>query len=187
MHIYVALLRGINIGPHKQIKMDQLRALCTELGWDAPQTYIQTGNVVFEHPSTPPERLAADLRAAIQGQLGFDAPVLVRSVEEYRAEVAANPFAERHTSEPKALHIAFLGALPAPERIAGLPELPDPREAYAIIARAVYLYCPAGYGRSNIPHAFWERHLKVPATVRNWNTALALRDLATARATPPDA
>ena len=47
MAIYIALLRGINIGPHKRVKMEKLRASCEGLGFDKVQTFIQSGNVVL--------------------------------------------------------------------------------------------------------------------------------------------
>ena len=72
----VALLRGINLGSQKRVKMPDLRALATELGFGDPRTYLQSGNLVV-NTDRPPEVVARELADAIPGRFGFSAGVLI--------------------------------------------------------------------------------------------------------------
>ena len=68
---YIALLRGINLGGHKIVKMDQLRQTFGELGFADVQTYIQSGNVVFKAPAQIPAKLAKRIEESILHHFGF--------------------------------------------------------------------------------------------------------------------
>src|SRR5207245_3566222 len=71
MPVYVALLRGINVGGHKRVPMDQLRKLCEGLGFGQVKTYIQSGNVVFKARKTDPAALSKRLEKEILKHFGF--------------------------------------------------------------------------------------------------------------------
>src|SRR5215471_10775635 len=88
----VALLRGVNLGGHKQIKMDVLRGLCESLGLCNPQTYIQSGNVVFTTKERDFPKLAPRIEAAIEKRAGFRPDVILRTCAEMRDVIARNPF-----------------------------------------------------------------------------------------------
>lgn len=78
---YVALLRGINIGPHRRVVMADLRALMVGLGYDDVQTLLQSGNPVLTAKGTP-ERVALDLEHHIATDLGVKTEVVVRTGRE---------------------------------------------------------------------------------------------------------
>lgn len=175
---YVALLRGINVGGHRKISMDSLRALFAALGHDAVSTYIQSGNVVFDSTSADEAVLVAEIEARIAADLRLDVAVVLRTAEELAAVVERNPLLARGC-EPKSLHVTFLAAAPAPAHAQALQAdaarcAPD---ELVVAGREIYLHCPAGLGRTKLTALLGERRLGTTATTRNWNTIVALAGL----------
>ncbi len=88
---HVALLRGINVGGRNKVPMKDLLA-CVEAGDYADvATYIQSGNVVFTTEGPDPQAVELDLEQRIERRFGFPVPVVVRSLAEMDATVAAAP------------------------------------------------------------------------------------------------
>ncbi len=92
MPVYIALLRGINIGPHKRIKMEKLRAGCEGMKLGDVKTYVQSGNIVFRAAKQSPTALTKKIEAMIVDEFGFSARVVVRTDGEMAAVVRNNPF-----------------------------------------------------------------------------------------------
>ena len=167
---YITILRGINLGSHNVIKMEALRKVFAAAGFGNVRTYIQSGNVVFEAEATNTSELAAQVSTIILNEFGFQVPVLVLTQSEWAQIVAENPFLPEFAEDTKSLHITFLAALPDVSNIARIEAekyLPD---RFSVIGKAVYLYCPNGYGNTKLHNAFFENKLKVAATTRNWKT-----------------
>lgn len=76
---YIAFLREINVGAHNRMKMDELRALFASLGHEDIETYIQSGNVVFESAQTGEVALRAEINEAIEDEFGYDISVIIRT------------------------------------------------------------------------------------------------------------
>ncbi|MEU6960842.1 DUF1697 domain-containing protein [Streptomyces chrestomyceticus] len=176
----VALLRGINVGGNKKFPMARQRELFASLGHTDVTVLLQTGNIVFADPGTPPAETARRIEARIADELGFPVPVMVRTRDELAATVAANPFPQA-VVEPKTLHVTFLSDVPAD--VAPLTALDC--DTYApdrlrLIGRDLYLWCPDGVGRSKLADAVSRARLGVTATARNWNTVTKLLALADA-------
>ncbi len=173
-HRWVALLRGINVGGHRLVKMPALRAVFESLGATDVHTVVQSGNVVFDHAT--PEREGTALRHVLQAglakALGFEVPVLLRSAAQFRKAAAAHPFA-KEAAEPTHAHVYFLDeAPPHPDR-AALDQLASPTERWHLHGDAFYLHAPDGVGRSKLA-AGAEKKLGVPATARNQRTVESL-------------
>ncbi|RAY17265.1 hypothetical protein DPM19_00590 [Actinomadura craniellae] len=171
---YVALLRGINVGGPNKIAMADLRELLVGLGYADVTTYLRTGNAVFTAPDRAGGELAAEIEGRITGELGLTVVVMMRTAAELRGVVDRNPVPVR---DPAKFAVAFLSGAPDP----GLPEVIDPR-AYApeemhLGERELYLYFPHGLGRAKL-NPLLAKHLKVDATVRNWNTVTRVLDMA---------
>ncbi|MFZ0959219.1 MAG: DUF1697 domain-containing protein, partial [Candidatus Sulfotelmatobacter sp.] len=92
MPTYVAMLRGINLGPHKRVKMEALRKSFESAGLRNVQTYIQSGNVVFKAGKTSSATLRKKIEEQITGDLGFSSLTILRSQEELGKVIKANPF-----------------------------------------------------------------------------------------------
>jgi uncharacterized protein (DUF1697 family) len=177
MKPFVALLRGINVGGRNPLPMKSLVALLEELGCSAVKTYIQSGNVVLRSRSSAP-RLAAAIGREIHRRHGFEPHVLLLTLDEFNAAIAANPFPEA-TKDPAGLHLGFLDSIPTNPKLQRMEELKTKTERFRLIGKVLYLHAPDGVGRSKLA-AQSERLLGVPMTDRNWRTICAIRRLAEA-------
>lgn len=80
--IYLALLRGINVGGHSTVKMADLKDCFESLGYGKVRTYINSGNVVFAVANTDPRKLERTIEDALEQRFGFRIMVVVRNLEE---------------------------------------------------------------------------------------------------------
>jgi len=174
---YISLIRGINLGANKRVRMADLKALHIALGHVDPVTYIVSGNVVFQSDK-PAAALSREIEERIASDIGHRVRVLVRSREEMARVVKANPFLPG--ADTGRLYVTFLADRPSTDALKQV-EAPiegvDPTE-FRVIGREVYLHLPRGYGETKIGNAFWERRLGTAATTRNWNTVTRLLSLA---------
>lgn len=173
---YVALLRGINLGGRARIGMGDLRQLFTDLGHADVTTYLQSGNVVFTSTDGEPSRLARDIEQRISSDLDVATTILLRTADDLARVVAASPYASREPDLTK-LHVTFLLDTPADARTARITAPSGESAEFWLAGREAYLHCPDGYGRTKLNNAFFERHLGVAATTRNWRTVTKLHDL----------
>ena len=109
---YIALLRGINLGGHKIVKMDQLRKTFEELGFADVKTYIQSGNVVFKAPAQIPAKLAKRIEERVLRQFGFPVAVVVKTAAEIGEVISQQSPAERKRHRPyqAACHVPVVRA-----------------------------------------------------------------------------
>ncbi len=177
MNTFIAILRGINVSGKNMIKMPELKALFADSGFASVQTYIQSGNVVFSAPETVEAQLAASIEKALADRFGFAVPVLVRTSEEWALVLRNNPFLAEKDIDPAFLHVTLLDCQAGPEAIDKLMHYQYEPDRYRLEGRAVYLYCPGGYGNTKLSNAFFESKLKVRATTRNWKTMNELYQL----------
>ena len=178
MTTYVSILRGINVGGHRMIKMDALRQLFAKLGFANSRTYIQSGNVVFQCGKTNPQELENKIADAIADTFGFAVPVILKELEEFKRIVENNPFAGDNTKDASHLHITFLSGQPDPEKFHKIKEGHCQAHEFHLIGQSIYLYCPNGYSKSKLTNGFLENNLGVTTTTRNWKTANELITLA---------
>src|SRR5690242_15662107 len=113
--VVVSMLRGVNVGSHNRIKMDALRALCESLELLNPQTYIQSGNVVFRTRERALARLAEHIENGIEESFGFRPAVILRTSAELKNVIGSNPFARRSEIDPSKLLVTFLAREPEPQ------------------------------------------------------------------------
>src|SRR6266496_4832344 len=112
MPIYIAMLRGINVGAHKRMKMDKLRSCCESLGFEQVKTYIQSGNVVLRAAKTSTTALSKEIEESILSSFGFAVDVISRTRDELGRTIAANPFLKENGIDPAKLHVVFLAEAP---------------------------------------------------------------------------
>ena len=170
MTTYIAILRGINVSGQKIIKMDKLREHLKQLDFENTQTYIQSGNIIFNSKLTDTRLLEANIRNLILDNWGFDVPVIIRELEELWKINKENPFIKNHDIDLTKLAVTFLSEEPTKGLIEGLSTFHDPVDKFETNAREIYLYCPNGFGRSKLTNNFFERKLKVTCSSRNWKT-----------------
>lgn len=163
----VAFLRAINVGGHT-VKMDRLRALFGEMGFGGVETFIASGNVVFDAPDGGDDaalerRIERHLRAA----LGYEVATFVRTLAEVGAVAEHEPFPS--DSDGK-LHVAFLPAPPDAEAAARLLALRADTDDLHLHGRELYWLRRVGVNESAVSGAGLERAAGTPTTVRNVNT-----------------
>jgi uncharacterized protein (DUF1697 family) len=175
--VWVALLRGVNVGTGRKLAMADLRSVVDAAGGTDVRTYVQSGNVVFAHPSRSRGGLAADLSKRIGAVTGFAVPVVLRTAAELRAIVRGNPYPDASGTQ---LHVLFYGAKPATAELKQVDAARFAPEEFTARGAELYLYLPNGMGRAKLPVAIG-RVVKEPATARNWKTVTALLEMAQAR------
>lgn len=177
--VMICLIRGINVGGNKIVRMEALRALLAKLGYEGAETYIQSGNAVFL-AHEPPADCARRMAAAFPKAFGFSPEIMIRTLGEWRKAVIANPF-DTATHDPRKLALFCLDAKAAAAALKSLDALAEGGEACALKGACLYAYFPNGMGRSKLAGGI-ERALKVRTTARNWNTVLKLLEMGEALA-----
>jgi uncharacterized protein (DUF1697 family) len=172
----VGLLRGVNLGPSRKLKMADLRAVVESLGHTDVETYLQSGNVVFTAAKgVKAADLGAGITDALADTVGMDVNVLTRTGAQLSSVVAGNPY-ERE--DPTKLVVVFLdkAADAKPAKQLDLSEF-EP-EGLTVRGTEIYLDLPGGQARSKLLDALGKKKVfKDKTTVRNWRTVVALRDM----------
>lgn len=177
MTTYIALFRGINIGGRHKLPMKELRAILEKLGLQKVETYIQSGNVIFEYGDDDLEALAKRISDNIDRTHGFSPRVFILSLKQLQKVIDANPFPEAE-AQPRFLHVLLLNAIPETPDLQTLREISTDSERFELKEDAFYLHAPEGVGRSRLASRA-ERLLGVPATGRNWRSLTKIMELAT--------
>ncbi len=172
----IALLRAVNVGGTGKLPMADLRAMAAGLGLEAPQTLLQSGNLVFRSDEAP-VALEARLAAATAARFGFPVRYFLRDTAEWADAIAANPFPDEAASHPGYVIVYFLTAAPEAASVGALQAAIRGPERVRAHGRQAYVFYPDGSGRSTLTIKMIEAKLG-PATGRNWNTMLKLDELA---------
>lgn len=181
MRINIALLRGINVGGHNKIKMAELRQVFETLGFGRVQTYIQSGNVLFESDDSE-QSLIKRIQGEIEKVFGFSINVVIRTAVELEWITTNCPFTEEAvaeaeiTSEGESLYVSLLQDKPSQEGIDGLGTYKSDNEEFLIEGREVYLLFRRGVRNAKLANNL--QRLDVPSTMRNWKTINKLSMLA---------
>ena len=174
MQRYIAFLRAINVGGHT-VKMDQLRGLFAELAFANVETFIASGNVIFEAQTKQPQALERQIEDHLRQALGYAVATFIRSPAELAAVAAYQPFAPaEHEAAGSSLYVGFLPAPPADEARRKLIALSTEVDEFHIHQREIYWLARQGMGRSTISGALLEKTLGLPATMRNVTTVRKL-------------
>jgi uncharacterized protein (DUF1697 family) len=173
--IYIALLRGINVGGHNIIKMAELKSIFEDMGLMRVQTYIQSGNVLFESEEEP-QQLSHRIEDELRTALGYSVTVVVRTSLELERIIENNPFSAGTLVEGESLYVAFLVGAPSQEGINRLIPFKTEIDDYHIVDLEVYLFFRQSIRNSKLSINLHK--LGVQATIRNWKTVNKLAELA---------
>jgi uncharacterized protein (DUF1697 family) len=169
--IYVALLRGVNVGGARSLKMSDLRNTFERAGCTNVATYIQSGNVVFAHTEKSQAKVVELLEAAIAKAAGFDVDVIVRTKAELAKVVTQNPFPR---AKPEQLYVFFMEKKPAADALAHVDAKKFEPEKFQVVGRELYFMLPDGLGRSQLVGTLARKSPVKEATGRNWRTVQTL-------------
>ena len=172
---YVTLLRGINVGGKKLIKMDALRRVFELAGYQNVRTLIASGNVMFDAPETEPAALAKKIEKQLLKAFGHEVPVGVWTSDELKALVKRNPFRKVDASKDVMLSVTFLLSTPSLKLKPPFVSAKDGLEVLAIHGGAVFVVSRRkSNGMFAFPHEFIEKTFGVRSTTRNWTTVQRL-------------
>jgi uncharacterized protein (DUF1697 family) len=162
---YVAFLRAINVGG-RVVKMDRLRQLAGALGLANVETFIASGNLVFESAGRTPARLETLVEQGLLEGLRFRVATFVRSLPELDVIAARQPFA----GDTGTLYIGFLRHAPAAGAVRQVRALSTGTDRLDVHGREVYWLCRTPMSESTLSYGLMEKLLAGEATFRNSNT-----------------
>jgi uncharacterized protein (DUF1697 family) len=178
MPVFISMLRAVNLGGHNRIKMDALRALYASLKFENPQTYLQSGNVIFKTSERKLDVVAKRIQSAIEKKFACRTEIILRTTAELRTVVGKNPFAKRPDIEPSKLLIAFLASDPGDKARKALEDQKFAPEELHVAGRELYIYFPDGIGKSKLPWPRIYKILNTPGTGRNWSSVTKILEMA---------
>jgi uncharacterized protein (DUF1697 family) len=177
MKTYISMLRGVNVGG-KTMHMTDLRGLYESLDLKNVETYVQSGNVVFDTAVQDIPRWVGLLEGQIRLKFGYSVSIIIRETGDFQRVITTNPFLQGRSEDPLKLHVTFLQQPPSAMQWTNL-KIPDPGpDEFSPGKEEVFLFCPGGYGRTKLSNTFFEKQLNMPATTRNWNTVNTLFQMA---------
>lgn len=170
---YIALLRGINIGGH-QVKMEQLRELFRDLGFNSVRSYIQTGNIFFETTESDRAALTHKIEQHLFDALGYEVPTFLRTILEVENALQLDPFKHLEAAADTRFLITFVPQ-PLPDHFK-LP-LVSPKNDFEMLQATsgeVFTVMRLVNGRPGNPAAFIEKACKVKTTTRFFGTTIKI-------------
>ncbi len=159
----IAFLRAINVGRHV-VKMDRLRTLFEELKFRNVETFIASGQVIFDTRATDGGKLETRIEKHLRDALGYDVATFIRTPAEL-AKIAAHAQAR-----PGTLYVFFTRQPPGREAVARLMGFTSDVDSFDVKGREIYWYSRAGFSGSKFTAALLEKTIAMPATARNINT-----------------
>ncbi len=179
MNSFISLLRGINVTGYNMIRMPELKALYESLGFGGVTTYIQSGNVIFQAAQKDPDAVSTLIEQSIEKKFGFLVRIILRRPAQLARVIKSSPLAGSDNIDESRLYVTFLKTKPTAALLKALKlAAAKSSDQYIIKGNEVYLHCPNGYGKTLLSNTFFEKHLKVVATTRNWKTVNTLYAMA---------
>jgi len=177
MQYKIALLRGINVGGNRKIKMADLKIALGQLHFSEIQTYIQSGNIVFKTNTTDSHiELASAIQQLILSEFGHEVPVVVFEADLLQEITANNPFKNEEDFLNR-LYVSFLNTKPNANVIEEFNQLHFEGDQFKTFSNYVFVLYKTKQSQSKLTNNLIEKKLKVQATTRNWKTVLKLLEL----------
>lgn len=175
MQTFISLLRGINVGGNKKIKMAELKTCYQSVGFTDVVTYIQSGNVVFNTTLNNLNEIQQLIEQAISIAFGFDVPVMVLSTQSLTNSVTQLPFTDVSVEQDGSqVMLCFLSKRPEINQLTQLKPYQATGEKVVLLEQVIYIHYPNGCARSKLTNNIIENKLKLTATTRNLKTASKL-------------
>lgn len=182
----ITMLRGVNMTGHNTIKMTRLADMFRQLGYTDAETYIQSGNIVFTCHNGDIDDVSSGIRKSVLSEFNLNIAVIIRTLDEMKKIISANPFMEEPDFDPSKMAVLFLEFRPSEEQILKVAGIDYPPDKFRINGSEIYIYCPDGFGKTKLYTNFFEAKMKVTGTARNWRTVNKLIDMAEKKNKDPD-
>ena len=174
---YVTFLRAINVGGRNIIKMEALRGMFESMGFTNVESYIQSGNIIFESRQKTLTSLRSKIETALKNSLGYEVGVSVVSASDLAAIVEQDPFKDVDADEDVMLFVTFLSSEPLATPKLPLTSEKENVEVIALHGRAAFIVSRRKKnGMFGFPNNFIEKAWGVSGTTRNWSTVKKLMD-----------
>jgi len=171
---YVAFLRAINVGGHT-VKMDYLRRLFEALGFSNVETFIASGNVIFDATSKSTKALEKKIEIFLLEMLGYEVATFIRSITELATIAHYQPFLEAGSdAEGNSLYIGFLAESPGEETKRKVLSLATEVDYFHLSGRELYWLCLKKFSESEVSGAMLAKRLGAQTTLRNSTTVKKL-------------
>lgn len=167
---YIAFLRAINVGGHNTVKMEFLRHLFESLGFSNVETFIASGNIVFETTSKNAQALELEIEKGLREALGYEVATFIRTGTELAAIANYKPFSQSDLDGAAALNIAFLADGLDDKSSQKLMALRTDIDDFHVHGREIYWLCRKRQSGSKISNAVLEKALGQKSTLRGANT-----------------
>ena len=177
MKTHLALLRGINVSGHNMIKMDSLKTVLENAGFQNVRTYIQSGNVFVDSEEEHGASVGFKIKQEIFKELGIEVPIVVVSKEDLSACLKNNPYLQEKECDTKKLYVAFLSKELQGSSINDLKISQFKPDEAAIDKSRIYIKYAVGAGKTRLDQKYIEKKLNLVATIRNWNTVSTLLEM----------
>lgn len=167
---------------HNSIKMADLATLYCDIGFIRPETFIQSGNVIFSSDKNIDIfNISSVIETEIYNSFGFSVPVMIRTIEELQTILSVNPFLQEENFDPAKMAVIFLKENITESQRQKMADVDYPPDKFKITGREIYTFCPNGFGKTRLYTNFFENKMKVTGTARNWKTITTLLGMAEER------
>ncbi|MGH7645542.1 MAG: DUF1697 domain-containing protein, partial [Gemmatimonadales bacterium] len=173
MSRYIAFLRAINVGGHV-VKMEALRGLFESLRFSRVETFIASGNVVFESRSGDTRALAKRIERLLHTSLGYEVATFIRTDAQVAAIAEHRFWESAKARSATARNVGFLSQPPRAEAKRALMKLSTDTDDFCVDGRELYWLSRAMLSASDFSYALFEKTLKVQATFRGLTTVRRL-------------
>ncbi|WP_255449755.1 DUF1697 domain-containing protein [Seonamhaeicola sediminis] len=174
MDTYIGLFRGVNVSGQKKMSMAKLREALSKIGLKNVQTYIQSGNIIFQFLKENNNIIALKIQKTIESHFGLEVPVLVFTPKDLKRIFDECPFKK---DKKESSYFTLLYEKPNKDLVLEISNISYPNEDFFITPSCVYFCCSKGYGKAKCNNIFFEKKLKVIATTRNYKTIRKLLSL----------
>jgi len=166
MNKYVAFLRAINVGGHKIIKMSDLKETFQSLGLENVETFIQSGNVIFDSKTSSPASLEKKIENQLEKALGYRVEIFLRTMREVAVIASKGPYSPK---DGETVHVVLLNEKPDTQKQKALMSYKSKADDFTVKGREVF-NLRRDRNKSVFSNNFIEKVLGVPATSRNLTT-----------------
>lgn len=173
MTTHLALLRGINVSGHNMMKMEALKTMLENIGFQNVRTYLQSGNV-FVDSEEDASKVGFMIKQEIFKVFGHEVPVVVIAKEDLELCFANNPYLKEKDIDNKKLYVAFVSTSLKKENINDLKISQFKPDEASIDGNRIFIKYAVGAGKTRFDQKYIEKKLSVTATIRNWNTVTNL-------------
>ena len=176
MTTHLALLRGINVSGHNMMKMEALKAMLENIGFQNVRTYLQSGNV-FVDSEEDAAKVGFIIKQEIFKVFGHEVPTIVITKEDLELCFKNSPFLKEKDVDTKKLYVAFVSVALKSENINDLKISQFKPDEASIDGNRIFIKYAVGAGKTRFDQKYIEKKLNVTATIRNWNTVTNLLEL----------